>query len=280
MDEQIASQNLTVRFWGVRGSVPTASATQRRSGGSTSCVELRCGSHVLFLDAGTGLVAAGQQLASEGFTSCDILLSHSHYDHLMGLPFFKLLSQPEAHCTLWSGHLNGLMTTADLISQFMSPPFFPASIAAYPADIHYRDFAPGETFMPRADIRVETAFLSHPGGVVGYAVHFAGRKVAYVTDFEHQVEGSDLPLLELVKNADLLIYDGMYSTEEFPERRGFGHSTWQQGVAVAREAKAKVLALFHHCPWQSDEELDHVEREAAALFGQAFAAREGLLIQL
>jgi phosphoribosyl 1,2-cyclic phosphodiesterase len=271
---------MRVRFWGVRGSIPTSGSATSRTGGNTACVEVSCGGHVLLFDAGSGLVPAGLALEREGVSSCDLFLSHSHYDHLIGLPFFRLLSSPEGRCTIWSGHLAGETETRSLISDFLRTPYFPVPIDSYAATIAFRDFRPGETLNPQAGIMIETAALRHPGGVVAYAVRHAGRKAVYVTDCEHGSDECDAMLLRLAQGADLLIFDAMYTEEELQRHRGFGHSTWQEAVRVARQAGVRRLALFHHAPLRSDDEIDMVERLASGQFSNTVAARDGLVLSL
>ena len=276
----IPSGAMTVRFWGVRGSVPVWAEAARRSGGNTPCVEVRCGETVLIFDAGTGLNPAGLALEAEGIQSCHLLFSHCHYDHIIGLPFFRPLYNPAAKLHFWSGHLDSSMTTQAMLHRFLEPPFLPGGIAENLARANCHDFQPGDQLDPVAGIVVNTARLDHPGGAVGYRVSYGGKSLAYLTDVEHQPGVCDPDLIRLAAGADLLIYDSMLCDEEFAARRGFGHSTWQQGVKLMQQAGAARLALFHHAPDRTDADLDRIEQAAAAIAPQAFAAREGQVLKL
>ncbi len=267
---------LSVTFWGVRGSIPTAGRDYLATGGNTACVEVRCGAHVLLFDAGSGVREAGLALAREGIKAFDIFLSHSHYDHVIGLPFFEPLFDPEARCTIWSGHAAGVTTTRDIVAGLLKAPFFPAGPTMFRASTTYTDFRAGERLRFQSDIAVATAALDHPGGVIGYRVEFGGHVVAYLTDTGTQSEKANKAALELAQKADMVIYDCMYTAEEALERKEFGHSTWIAGADLCRAAKAKRLAMFHHAPERNDDEVNALERAARNEFAGAFAAREGM----
>ncbi len=267
---------VSVKFWGVRGSIPTSGNEVMAAGGNTACVEVRCGPHILLFDAGTGLRKAGLALAEEGIRSFNIFLSHYHYDHVIGLPFFAPLFDPVAHCAIWSGRISGAPTTQEMIGKLLSPPFFPAGPNMFRARTTYHDFKAGEVIRPAEAITIETARLDHPGGVIGYRVEFNGRAVAYLTDTGTQSEESNVALLRLADRADMVIYDCMYTEEEALERPGFGHSTWQHGTALCQRAGARKLAMFHHAPDRDDARLDKLEEAACNTFAGAFAAREGM----
>lgn len=273
---QPPDKTVFVKFWGVRGSIPTAGAEVVASGGNTACVEIRCGSHILLFDAGTGLRKAGLALAKEGVKTFNIFLSHSHYDHVIGLPFFAPLFDSEAHCAIWSGHTGGARTTKDLVETLLSAPFFPAGPAVFRARTAYHDFGAGDVISPAAAIRIATAQLDHPGGVIGYRVEFGGRVIVYMTDTGLQSEDANSAALRLADQADLLIYDCMYTEAEASSRKEFGHSTWNHGVDLCERANARHLAMFHHAPERNDDELEKLEALARTRFAGAFAAREGV----
>jgi phosphoribosyl 1,2-cyclic phosphodiesterase len=267
---------LSVKFWGVRGSIPTAGTEYLATGGNTACVEIRCGAHILLFDAGTGIRKAGIALAREGVTAFDIFLSHSHYDHVIGLPFFAPLFDPQARGTIWSGHAPSVATTRGIVEELLRPPFFPASPTVFRASTAYKDFKAGDIIRPAAGIAIDTAQLDHPGGVIGYRVAFGGSAVAYLTDTGTRSEDANKAALRLADRADMVIYDCMYTEEEAPGRVEFGHSTWKQGADLCRAAKAKRLAMFHHAPDRDDTEVSELEIAARREFAGAFAAREGM----
>jgi phosphoribosyl 1,2-cyclic phosphodiesterase len=277
---EMAEGDFTVRFWGVRGSIPVSSPQTSAGGGNTSCVEVRCGGRILLLDAGSGIREAGLALRREKAKDVDIFLTHAHWDHIIGLPFYKPLFCSGMATTVWSGHLAGIMTTRELIEDLMRAPFLPVGPEVFCGEVDYRDFEAGQELQLGASVTVKTRTLNHPGGAIGYRVEQRGRAIAYVTDTEHEPGILDPNVLDLIGDAELMIYDCTYTEEEFAEYRGYGHSTWEQGVRLCRAANAKRLAIFHHYPNRSDKELDGMEATARADFPGAFAARDGMVIQI
>ncbi|MGI9390549.1 MAG: MBL fold metallo-hydrolase [Boseongicola sp.] len=269
-----------VRVWGARGSLPVSGPEFIVYGGNTICIEIRCGSHALFFDAGTGVLPAGYALKSEGITSFNLFLSHSHYDHILGLPFFPPLFDPEFSGAIWSGHLEGEMTTEQMISNFVRPPWSPIVPDIYLADLAFRDFHVGDDLQPHPDIVIKTTKLEHPGGAVGYRIEWAGRTVAIVTDTEHQPGVLNQSVLRLIENCDFLLYDSMFSDAEMEKFRGFGHSTWEHAIRLAREAGARKIGFIHHAPWRTDAELDDFDRQAKVEYPDSFFARDGQIIDL
>lgn len=269
-----------VKFWGVRGSIATGDKEIMATGGNTACVEIRCGSHLLLFDAGTGLRKAGLALAGEGHKTFDLFLSHSHYDHVIGLPFFAPLFDQESRCAIWSGHTMGATRTEALIDALLNPLFFPAGAGMFRASVTYRDFIAGDVLTPQPAISISTAQLDHPGGVTGYRIEFGKRTITYLTDTGLRSDEAREACRRLADAADLVIYDCMYTEAEAPQRADFGHSTWKEGVDLCARAKARRLALFHHAPERSDGDVDRLETLARAHFAGAFAAREGMSIRL
>ncbi|MER8730467.1 MBL fold metallo-hydrolase [Mesorhizobium sp. M1227] len=269
-----------VRFWGVRGSISVSGPEFSRYGGNSICVEMRCGKHTLLFDAGSGLRPAGAALQALGVTDFDLLFTHCHYDHIIGLPSFAPIYDRGAKVTLWSGHLAGHMTTRQMVDEFMRPPWFPVKLEACKASLDYRDFVSGDVLRPREGVVVRTGSLMHPGGCIGYRVEWGGGVVAVITDTEHDPDKLDQTVLGLIEDADLVIYDCTYTEEEMERRRGYGHSTWQQGVKLCEAAGARRLALFHHDPTRTDKELDKIQKLAKYRFTGAFAARDGQTLNI
>jgi ribonuclease Z len=274
------SSDFVVRFWGVRGSLPVDGPEFARVGGRTSCVEMRCGEHVLLFDAGSGLHAAGVRFEADGIKYFDLFFSHGHYDHILGLPFFKPLFDGHTQLVAHSGHIGGRDATRKMIKQLMKPPFFPVGPDIFEAKIKYVDFAPGEKLEPRPGVSIATHRLNHPNGAVGYRVFHGSRSAAYVTDMEHTPGEIDPALVGFVSGADLVIYDSAYTDAELESYRGFGHSTWQQGIRLCKAANVKKLALFHHSQHRNDDELEAIERAARAQFDGAFLARQDMQLTL
>ncbi len=269
-----------VRFWGARGSLPAPAAGNCEFGSDSPCVEIRCGDHVLIFDLGSGAQALGTTLVQEGVKDFDIFLSHSHLDHVIGLPFFKPFYKATVHARLFAGHFLDDMTCFEMAERFMAPPFFPVTPDIFHAKVEFRDFRPPATLKPQPGIVISTVRLNHPNGAVGYRVDYKGRAACYVTDHEHIPDHPDSGLLALIKGAEILIYDCMYTDAEFGPCRGFGHSTWEEGVRICEAAGVKRLVIFHHRPGRTDEDLRQIEAEAQARFPGAIVARTGLELTL
>ncbi len=275
--------SLTVRFWGVRGSVPSPGPQTAAVGGNTSCVELRFGDEVIVLDAGTGLRALGERLIAGGRpVSLNLLFSHVHWDHIQGFPFFPALFRSSTELALYGRPDEGSLESA-LRSQ-MTWPNFPVQLDAVPARLRYRALELDRPFAVGSAI-VQAARLNHPNGVVAYRVEHEGRAVVYATDTEHYGDRIDRGLVELAEGADVLIYDAQYTPEEYAgviggSRVGWGHSTWVEGVRVARAAGVGQLVLFHHDPAHDDAAIGAIEHAAQTVLPGTVAAREGLEIHL
>ena len=274
----MAPSEFTVRFWGVRGSIACSGPRTVRYGGNTSSIEMRCGARLLLFDAGTGMRYLGHTLT--GSVDADLFLTHTHFDHVAGLPFFKPFFQPQNRFRLWAGHLAEGMTLRRVLGEFMMSPLFPVPPQVFRARMEYREFKAGETLHPGRDVAVRTAVLNHPDGATGYRVEYAGRSVCYLTDTEHVPGAPDRNILELIAGADLVIYDSMYTDAEYETYTGWGHSTWQEGIRLCKAAGAKRLAVFHHDPEHDDDMLDGIAREVEKLLPGSIVARDGLAVQL
>jgi len=271
--------DVTVRFWGTRGSIPVSGDRTVKFGGNTACVEIRHAGRSLLMDAGSGLPSAGEALLAEGVRQYHLFLSHWHYDHVMGMPFFRPLMLPDVECVLWAPNLQ-IGSGAKIMADLMRPPFFPISPGMFKAKVDYRDFDPGDILVPYDGVAITTALLPHPGGAAGYRIEYAGRVIVYMTDTTHKAGAVSERARDLALGADLLIYDCMYSDEEFARHGGYGHSTWNEAVRLCRSAGVARLALFHHAPDRSDEALFEIERQAQMVFPSSFAARQGMTLSL
>ena len=275
-----AGDGFLVRFWGVRGSIATPGPATARYGGNTSSIEVRCGTRLILLDAGTGLRYLGNRLVAESPLDADLFFTHTHFDHVCGLPFFKPFFQPQNEFRLWAGHLGAGLTLHRVLREFMMAPLFPVPPEVFVAKTEYRDFKGGETLTPAPVIVVRTAVLNHPNGATGYRIEYGGKSVCYVTDTEHVRGTLDRNVLALIAGADIVIYDCMYTDEEYAKSYvGWGHSTWQEAVRLCKSAGAKKLVVFHHDPDHDDARLDTIASEVAAAMPGAVMAREGLVLQ-
>lgn len=273
----------TIQFWGVRGSIACPGPETVRYGGNTPCVEMRIGSERLIFDGGTGLRVLGQSLLSQMPVEAHMFFTHSHWDHIQGVPFFVPAFIPGNRFHIYGTRAPNGATIKQRLTDQMLHPNFPVPFQVMKADFKFNDLGIGET-VKIGDIVVENAQLNHPGEAVGYRVNWRGYSAAYITDTEHLEEGLDDNVLQLAHNADVVIYDATYTDEEYhsqvSSKMGWGHSTWQVAVQVAKAAKAKRLVIFHHDPLHNDDFLDHVGEQAAEQFPNTFMAREGQTIQL
>jgi phosphoribosyl 1,2-cyclic phosphodiesterase len=275
-----AAEKFRIRFWGVRGGIACGGENTARYGGDTACVEMRCGEHLLIFDGGTGIRELGKSLCTKEAVDADIFFSHTHLDHICGIPFFEALYRKENSFRLWAGHLLPKSMIERTLRQMMMPPLFPTPLEVFGATIGFRDFTAGETLNPRPGVVIRTTLLNHPHGATGYRVEFNDRAVCYVTDTEH-VEGKrDANVMALVGAADILVYDANFTDAEFPRHRGWGHSSWQEGVRIAEAAEVKTLILFHHDPAHDDDFLDRMGEAAKRRFPNAVVAREGMVFDL
>ena len=276
-----AGEQFEVRFWGVRGSIAAPGPSTTRYGGNTSSLEVRCGGHLILFDAGTGLRELGLGLVDEVPIDADLYLTHTHFDHVVGLPFFKPFFQPRNKFRLWAGHLGGGITLQRVMREFMMAPLFPVPPEVFKASMEYRDFKAGETLPSAPGIVVKTRPLNHPDGATGYRVEYKSKAFAYITDTEHVPGSPDKNVLALMENADVVVYDSMYTDDEYSRLYvGWGHSTWQEAIRLAKMAKVKKLVIFHHDPEHDDAKLDEIAKQADAELPGTILAKEGLTLTL
>ncbi len=277
----MTADRLAVTFWGVRGSIACPGPKTVRYGGNTPCLEVHAAGRHLIFDAGTGLLPLGRAMAATGVDlDTDWYFTHSHFDHIQGIPFFDPLYNPRNRFRLWAGHLAPEMSLKEVLSSMMQAPLFPIPLGIFGADITYSDFRAGDTLSPAPGIAIKTAPLNHPNRATGYRVEVAGKSLCYVTDTEHVPGKPDQNILGLIAGADLVVYDSTYTDGEFPSHTGWGHSTWQEGVRLVTQAGAKRLAIFHHDPSHDDAFMDKIAAEAAALRPGTIVAKEGETIEL
>jgi phosphoribosyl 1,2-cyclic phosphodiesterase len=264
-----------IRFWGTRGSIPTPGQRTVRYGGNTACVEVRdANDALLILDAGTGLVELGRQIEQNGNTAIDLdlFISHLHWDHIQGIPFFRPAFDPKNHVRIYAPqHPRPLK---ELLGLGMDDPFFPVDLDALPAKIDMDEIASGGEKRVGA-FRVRATRIHHPAPALAYRVEADGRAVVYATDTEDPFSGGENPVVALAEGADVLIHDAQYLDDDY--KRGWGHSTIKTAVDVALRAKAKRLVLYHHDPERSDDALDKIGADAQRLARERGSSLEVLV---
>jgi phosphoribosyl 1,2-cyclic phosphodiesterase len=277
----VTSSGLSVTFWGVRGSIACPGTATARYGGNTASLEVRAAGKLLMFDAGTGLKPFGKALGGQGKPlDVDWFFTHTHFDHIQGIPFFSPLYDKRNRFRLRAGHLAPEMNLKQVLSEMMSAPLFPIPIGIFAAELDFSDFRAGETHALGGGVTVRTAPLNHPNRATGYRVETGGKSLCYVTDTEHVPGRPDANILGLIEGADLVIYDSTYTDAEYPNHVGWGHSTWQEGVRLVEKAGAKRLAIYHHDPDHDDAFMDKVAEEAAKMRPGTFVAKEGMTVEL
>lgn len=274
---------LQVRFWGVRGSLASPGKGTLRTGGNTSCIEARAGDQTVIFDLGTGLRPLGLELMRRGPVRASLFLSHYHWDHIAGLPFFAPAYDPKSELTIHGATRRG-RDVRQILSGQMIDPYFPVDLGVLNARLRFVTLQDGGlAHLGKATVRA--AELNHPGGALGFRLEHNGRAMVYATDFEHGT-AADERLVELARGADLMVFDAQYTPAEYdghngtPSKRGWGHSTYEVGAAIARKAGVKKLALYHHSPERDDKGIERVATLARKLHPGAFAAREGMELSL
>jgi phosphoribosyl 1,2-cyclic phosphodiesterase len=273
---------MRVKFWGVRGSTPTPQAGNLRYGGNTSCVEVRFGDNLYIFDCGTGFRTLGQQLESEAGgkpISAHIFVSHFHWDHIQGIPFFRPLYENSQNQFVFHSSRR-TRSLQRVMEEQMSSPYFPVDTSEMKAGRNFYDIEEGRTQLDD-DARMQTLWLNHPQGCMGFRLETREGVLVYATDNEPGDEVFDKNVRKLAEGADVLIYDAQYLPEEYEARkRGWGHSHWREAIKVVMESGAKELVLFHHDPDHDDRLIDKVVEDARNYYPRVRAAAEGMEIRI
>lgn len=274
MSDPIDDPAMLLRIWGARGSLPSSPDACSRYGDATSCAEIEAAGHHLIFDAGSGIVALGYKLLAGQARKIDLFFSHVHYDHIIGLPYFKPLYYSDFRIRIHFGSASEPIR--DLIGSMMREPFFPISSDCFRAEVEYVDFKPGETLQPAPGIAISTHPLVHPGGAVAYRVEHKGQSLVYATDHEHMPAARDPALEDFIRGSAILVYDTTYCDAEMATFAGWGHSSWEEGVRLCRAGNVPRLVLFHHAHTRCDRDIARMEAEAQAKLPGAVAGRPGL----
>lgn len=287
--------DVRVRFWGTRGSIPTPGPRTVRHGGNTSCVEVSCDGRLFICDTGTGIRELGEDLLRRDGrkpVEADILVTHTHWDHIQGFPFFMPAYLPDTRLRIHSVKSVGESFEA-IFRRQMTLNYFPVEIGDMRADIRFVHVSQA---FEAGGVAVRTSYTNHPGVCAGFRLEFgAGRDVVYLTDHENHrafsgdnelTRREDKAIEDFCRGAGLLICDSQYTDEDYKAKRGWGHSRWRDSLELGLAAGVRRLALFHHDPARGDEELEGIAQEcrrAAADAGgglECFAAKEGQEVAL
>ncbi|HXX14879.1 MAG TPA: MBL fold metallo-hydrolase [Candidatus Eremiobacteraceae bacterium] len=273
-------------FWGVRGSTPTVDPVTWRYGGNTPCLDLVAPDGTQFiLDCGTGLRMLGNRWANDTSprpAESHILVTHYHWDHIQGLPFFAPLYDLKNQFQFYSfrSHVLGRDSLRQVFEAQMALPYFPVDFSSMNAKRKFRELEGGESFCI-GDNRITARYLHHPQGCLGFRIETPAGTIVYATDNEPGDLALDNSLRELAAGADIFVNDAQLTPAQLATiKKGWGHSSWKEGVKVARDAGAKTLVLFHHDPDSTDRMVDGILRDAREEFDSVFAASEGMVITL
>jgi phosphoribosyl 1,2-cyclic phosphodiesterase len=278
-----SAHEFMVRFWGVRGSIPTPGLETVRYGGNTVCVEIRVAEKLLIFDGGTGLRVLGKHLMDELPLNAHLFFTHTHWDRIQGFPFF-LPAFVEGNTFNIHGPVgqNGASIKQRLCDQMLRPNF-PIPLQVMRSNLRFHDISPGSV-ITLDDVMIETISLNRPNRSLGYRITWNGRSVVYATDTEHVPDQLDQGLLYLAHQADLLIYDAAYADHAFsslsPELADGQPAAWYAGVEVAIAANVQQIVLFHHDPAHDDDFLDQVETEVQSSFPNVRLAHEGMVFHV
>jgi phosphoribosyl 1,2-cyclic phosphodiesterase len=274
---------LRIRFWGVRGTIPTPGPDTIKIGGNTSCVEvLTSDQQLIIIDAGSGIRRLGKMLQQEypGRIIGSILISHTHWDHIQGFPFFAPVWGRNNRFVLVGQKRVNQRLEEILAGQFIEP-YLPYAYQALPADLIVKEVGDGETLIIGDNTSVQVGELNHPGGSLGFRIENNNRVFTYCSDVGHYNNGFDPAVLNLARGADLLLHDAHFGSMK--ERNSFptwGHSCWLEAAQAAVEANVKCLVLSHYSPDLTDDEVEEILYKARKIFPRTILAKEGLAVQL
>jgi phosphoribosyl 1,2-cyclic phosphodiesterase len=252
-----------IKFWGTRGTRPTPGRRTLRYGGNTTCLEVRgSDNQLLILDSGSGIAELGASLAQDGARDLHLLISHTHWDHIQGFPFFGPAFVPGTRVTV-VGPAGSIKSLQAAFADQMDPAYFPLRLDQVPAELEFVEVLAGQA-LELAGMLVTPHELNHPIITLGYRIQEAGRTFVFATDNELQPagNGSLKSMVDWCRGADLVVHDAQYSQAEYPSHAGWGHSTFEDSLSLAEEAGARQLAFFHHDPQHSDDQIDALVEEA------------------
>lgn len=276
-----AQGQFIVKFWGVRGSIPSPGTHTIRYGGNTACVEILVNGTRIVFDGGTGLRVLGERLLNSEPIEGHLFFTHTHWDRIQGFPFFIPAFHPQNHFHIYGAvGLNGASIKQRLSDQMLRPNF-PVPLQMMKSELVFHDITPGAV-IPIDDIVIETVSLNRPNGALGYRVTWAGHSVVYATDTDHSPEKPDEGMLYLAQQSDVLIFDTVYADHTYYDIEVAANSRsphlWRHSIETALNTQAKSIVMFHHDPSHDDAFLEMVESEMQVDYPNVCMAREGMLI--
>jgi phosphoribosyl 1,2-cyclic phosphodiesterase len=254
---------MRIKFWGTRGTRPTPGRRTLRYGGNTTCIEVRDKeNNLLIIDSGSGIAELGSTCSPSEPLQAHLLITHTHLDHIQGFPFFLPAFVPGTTLTI-VGPAGSAKSLQAAFADQTDPAYFPVRLGEMPAEMEFIERNPGETFEVGA-LRITPHLLMHPIPTFGYRIDEGSSRFAFATDNEIALfaNGTLKDLANWCRDADLLVHDAQYSSEEYRTHAGFGHSTYEEALSLAEQADVKELAFFHHDPMHSDIEVDALIEQA------------------
>ena len=270
----------TIKFWGVRGSFPTPDRDKIEVGGHTSCVEIRTSDNRLIIfDMGTGFVPLGEALMKEDDPpkSAHVFISHFHWDHVIGYLGFAPFFLKEFTCNIYGK--KDKLSMNEVFGHLHNYTFWPVEIPMYQAQLNLHTF-PEEGIQISDSIQISAQIHGHPNGANSYRIDLGDKSIVYSTDIEHPETHLNPNVIDIAKNADILIKDSQFTDDQLLAHKGWGHSSWEQCVKVADAANVKKLVLFHHSPANDDDAIRQIENDAKEARPGTIAARQGLEIKI
>ena len=271
----------TITLHGTRGSAPAPGKEFCHYGGHTSCVSVKAGDRLLILDAGTGIIPLGQKIVDDNVQYVDIFLTHAHYDHVQGLPFFAPILIAGKQIILWYAGCPEIDDGSALTKQIFSAPFLPFGVSDIPSHLDFRNLSSeGEVINLSDDIRLRTLPVNHPGGCLAIKIEAFDKSFVYAPDFEHDGGLWDERLVAFIEGATFAALDATYTAAEYESHKGFGHTFWAKSINLGETANLQKWALVHHHFARPDDQMDEIATQVGKANKNVILARDGMTFDL